>query len=80
MLDVIARSFAGKVKKNYYIGDMPDDMVAARNANAEFVGVGVVSPSPDRQRLKRMLIQAGADYVVEEIMELKDVLSSEKRP
>ncbi len=80
MLDVIAQSFAGRVKKNYYIGDMPDDMAAARRAKAKFVAVGVMSPSPDMQRLKSMLIQAGADYVIENIKELEEVLSSEECP
>jgi phosphoglycolate phosphatase-like HAD superfamily hydrolase len=80
MLNAIAQSLTGKVKKNYYIGDMPDDMAAARNAKTAFIGVGVISPSPDRQQLKHMLLQAGADYVIETIQDLEKILSSAARP
>jgi HAD superfamily hydrolase (TIGR01548 family) len=78
MLDVIAQTFADKVKRIFYIGDMPDDMVAAQNAKAEFTGIGIISPSPDKQRLKNLLTQAGADFVIDELKELEEILLSDE--
>ena len=75
MLDVIARAFAGKVKKNYYIGDMPDDMVAAQRAVSGFTGIGVAMAATGRHRVKNMLMQAGADHVIDDVTQLENVLS-----
>ena len=74
MLDVIAQAFAGKVKQIFYIGDMPDDMVAAKRAESAVTGIGFISPATDNQRLKNRLFEAGAEYVIEDIKELKSIL------
>jgi HAD superfamily hydrolase (TIGR01548 family) len=76
MLDDIVQAFAGKVKQNFYIGDMPDDMVAARRATAEFTGIGFLPPASDKQRLKSRLLEAGADHVIENITELQTIMRS----
>ena len=77
MLDVIARQFAGRVNRNYYIGDMPDDMIAAKRAAAPFTGIGKLSPSPDMRRRRRMLAAAGAAHVIEDLAELAHLLTCE---
>ena len=65
MLDAIAdkadpeRAFA-----HYYVGDMPDDMIAARRSRHGFKGVGILVSAPDKTRLKTDLQKAGASRIV----------------
>lgn len=75
MLNVIAQQFAGKVHENYYIGDMPDDMIAAKRASVPFVGIGKLSSSPDAERARLMLMKAGAQHVIEDLAELPHLLA-----
>jgi HAD superfamily hydrolase (TIGR01548 family) len=75
MLNVIARQFAGKVNRHYYIGDMPDDMLAAKQASATFIGIGKLTPASNAQRGRLRLMEAGADYVIEDLAELKLILA-----
>jgi HAD superfamily hydrolase (TIGR01548 family) len=74
MLDFIDQAFAGQVRQNFYIGDMPDDMLAAQRAKAAFTGIGMISPAAGHQRLKSRLREAGAAYVLEDISELNKIL------
>ena len=74
MLDAIAEGMALEASSFYYVGDMPDDMLAARRAREEFKAVGFLLSSPDKAALKKELIQSGADYIVEDIEDLKRIL------
>ena len=74
MLDAIAERVAEKVTENYYIGDMPDDMLAARNSRAGFKGIGMLLSAPDKDILKKSLSRAGADYIVEDFKALIELL------
>ena len=58
----------------YYIGDMPDDMVAASCASFGFIGVGAIFSTPDKHRLKAELERNGADYIIEKANELSDII------
>ena len=49
----------------YYIGDMPDDMLAASRSKAGYIGI--TQSAPDKEKLRRALIEAGADHVIEGI-------------
>jgi phosphoglycolate phosphatase-like HAD superfamily hydrolase len=76
MLDAIA----GKVNEDctglYYVGDMPDDMIAASRSVSGFRGVGLLLSAPDRDGLKKDLTSAGADYVIENFEELRRIIAA----
>ncbi len=79
MLDAIAADLQRPVVEYYYVGDMPDDMVAAKRATAGFKGVGMLLSAPDRARLKTDLLKAGADTVVEDFAQLKSLIEPTKK-
>ncbi|MGA9179033.1 MAG: hypothetical protein WBZ05_17455, partial [Desulfobacterales bacterium] len=58
----------------YYIGDMPDDMMAASKSKAGFIGIGVLVSSSEKDRLKKDLENAGADYIIEDFDELMKIV------
>jgi len=74
MLDAIEASQKGPVSKSFFIGDMPDDMVAASRSKAGFIGIGILKSSSDKDRLKKNLIEAGADHVIEDFEALKKIV------
>ena len=74
MLDAITGSIHQDISKRFYIGDMPDDMLAAANAAVDFTGIGIVTSSPDKQRLRGDLLKAGADYIVDDFNELLRII------
>ncbi len=75
MLDAIAALLQVKPVVSYYVGDMPDDMIAAARSRSGFVGVGLVASSPDKQSLRSGLLRAGADYIIEDIAKLEEIVS-----
>jgi phosphoglycolate phosphatase-like HAD superfamily hydrolase len=74
MLDAIAETRKHEASGFYYIGDMPDDMVAASRSKAGFIGIGLLFSAPDKAILKGDLLRAGADYVIEGLEELKGII------
>jgi phosphoglycolate phosphatase-like HAD superfamily hydrolase len=74
MLDAIETAHKNKVSKFYFIGDMPDDMVAASKSRAGFIGIGILKSSSDKDRLKKDLIAAGADHVIEDFEALRKIV------
>ncbi len=78
MLDAIAGELRGRFAKAFYIGDMPDDMVAARSATTDFTAVGLWHSAPDKDSLRNELKLAGAEYLVENIMEFIEILGSDE--
>lgn len=77
MLDAIAASIADEVDGHYYIGDMPDDMQAAKNSRTGFKGIGMLLSAPEKEVLRKNLASAGADYIVEDFNDLKKLLVQE---
>jgi HAD superfamily phosphatase len=75
MLDAIAEIQKHNVSGFYYIGDMPDDMAAASRSRAGFVGIGILISSSDKDKLKQDLLQAGADYIIEDFEALENIIS-----
>jgi HAD superfamily phosphatase len=55
-----------------YVGDVVDDMVAARAAgkNLSMLAIGFVAGHPDKKAAKESLLRAGADLVIEDPKEL----------
>ncbi len=78
MLDAIEEIHGDNVSEFYYIGDMPDDMVAASKSRAGFVAIGILVSSSEKDSLKEDLISAGADYIVEDFEQLKRILKFKK--
>lgn len=78
MLDAISDRIKDEVCGFYYIGDMPDDMVAASRSTAGFKGVGFLSPSSDKDILRGNLLRAGADYIIEGFEDVDKIIKSEK--
>jgi HAD superfamily hydrolase (TIGR01548 family) len=74
LLDAIAETIKHEASGFYYIGDMPDDMITASRTSAGFIGVGLLLSAPDKVILKRDLLQAGADYIIEDFEELMAIL------
>ncbi|UCD80831.1 MAG: HAD hydrolase-like protein [Desulfobacterales bacterium] len=74
MLDAIARAHREPFDCCYYIGDMPDDMLAAARSASKYKGIGLLLAAPDKSSLKKQMIRAGADYVVDDFDALKQIL------
>ena len=74
MLDAIAERYRNAVNGYFYIGDMPDDMLAAARSRFKFKGIGILISAPDKSSLKKNLQRAGADYIVEDFESLKNII------
>jgi phosphoglycolate phosphatase-like HAD superfamily hydrolase len=73
MLDAIAESLKHDFNGYYYIGDMPDDILAAANSRFEFQSIGTVVSAPDKAALKKKLRRAGANFLIEDFGSLKEI-------
>jgi phosphoglycolate phosphatase-like HAD superfamily hydrolase len=78
MLDAIAENVNEACTGFYYVGDMPDDMIAASRSVSGFKGVGLLLAAPDRDGLKEDLLSAGADCVIDDFEELRQVIDAGK--
>jgi phosphoglycolate phosphatase-like HAD superfamily hydrolase len=74
MLDAIADGFKDKFSGYYYIGDMPDDILAAANSRFGFKSIGVTVSAPDKLALEKELKRAGAEYLVENFDALTEII------
>jgi phosphoglycolate phosphatase-like HAD superfamily hydrolase len=75
MLDAIAAENTPHVLNAFYVGDMPDDMLAARNSTTGFKGIGLLYAAPDKMYLRKEFMRCGADYIIEDHREIKEVLA-----
>jgi len=73
MLDAIADRLKENFDGYYYVGDMPDDMLAAANSRWGFKSVGIVVSAPDRSALKMRLKRAGANYLIDNFDDLTKI-------
>jgi phosphoglycolate phosphatase-like HAD superfamily hydrolase len=74
MLDAIAEGYRNAVNGFFYIGDMPDDMLAAARSRFKFKSIGILISAPDKSSLKKNLQRAGADYIVDDFESLKKIV------
>jgi phosphoglycolate phosphatase-like HAD superfamily hydrolase len=74
MLDAIVKNCREPFDRFYYVGDMPDDMLAAARSGANCKGIGILLSAPDRESLKKNLMEAGADYIVDGFEALKEII------
>jgi len=75
MLDAIAQIHAHEALQRYYIGDMPDDMLAANRSEYGYTGVGIVISAPDKTKLQQALRASGAEHVIQDIADLHGILA-----
>jgi phosphoglycolate phosphatase-like HAD superfamily hydrolase len=76
MLDAIAEKHRDLFTESYYIGDMPDDMIAAKKSAAGYKAVGMILAAPDKDNLTKELKRAGADTIVEDFEQLKQLIGA----
>ncbi len=74
MLDAIIRKCSEPSGGIYYIGDMPDDMIAAARCASNCMGIGVIITAPHSLRLKKDLTEAGAGYVIDSFQLLPEII------
>jgi len=74
MLDAIAKNCREPFDRSYYVGDMPDDMLAAARSGPNCKGIGILLSAPDKESLKKNLMGAGADYIVDGFEALKEII------
>jgi hypothetical protein len=74
MLNAMAKIFREPFDRFYYIGDMPDDMLAAGAAVPNYIAIGILLTAPDKESLKRNLTAAGADYILGSFEELREII------
>ena len=74
MLDAIAAKIGAGVSERYYVGDMPDDMLAASKSRAGFEGIGLLLAADDKDSLRDGLRRVGARHVVADFEALKEVI------
>jgi phosphoglycolate phosphatase-like HAD superfamily hydrolase len=74
MLDRIPCLIGKGFSECYYLGDMPDDMQAARSSKTGYRGVGVVLSSADRENLRKALLQAGAEQIIDDYTALPGII------
>ncbi|MCX5818911.1 MAG: HAD hydrolase-like protein [Deltaproteobacteria bacterium] len=66
MLDRIPHLIGRPFEGCYYLGDMPDDMQAARASKTGYKAVGVTVSSAEPEVLRRDLLQAGAAHIIDD--------------
>ena len=76
MLDAIAETHAHETSRRYYIGDMPDDMLAANRSEFGYTGIGIVASAPDKATLEQVLADSGAEHVIQDIIDLYEILNA----
>jgi len=78
MLDTITDKIGRLPAKRYYVGDMPDDMIAASRAREEFIGIGFTISASDKTGLEEKLRAAGAAQVFDTTTSLLAFFSSKR--
>ena len=74
MLDRISCLIGKAFHGCYYLGDMPDDMQAARSSKTGYLGVGVVLSSADPENLRKELLHAGAEQIIDDYAVLPGII------
>ena len=76
MLDTITEKIGRLPAKRYYVGDMPDDMIAALRAREEFTGIGFTASALNKTGLREKLCASGAAQVFDTADSLMTFFSS----
>ncbi|MEW6332693.1 MAG: HAD family hydrolase [Thermodesulfobacteriota bacterium] len=76
MLDLIPPRCGSRFAACYYLGDTPDDMLAARASQTGYIGLGVTCSSSDRPVLQKALLEAGAEHIIDDYSHLSKVIEA----
>lgn len=80
MLNAIQADLERPVERRFYIGDMPDDMRAAKSATPPYTAIGFLSSDAAVDDLRRKLLDAGADRLVTSADELEAIVCGAVEP
>lgn len=74
MLDAVIQRCGQPLGRIYYVGDMPDDMIAAAGCGSRCAGIGVLVSAPDRAGLAKELEKAGADFIIDSFASILEII------
>jgi HAD superfamily hydrolase (TIGR01548 family) len=74
LLDLIPIRIGKVFDGCFYLGDMPDDMQAARSSKAGYHGIGITLSSADPENLRKELLQSGAERIIDDYNELPGII------
>lgn len=74
MLNTISAAIGQNGAKRYFVGDMPDDMRAAKAAQDNFRALGVAYAGGNTVEITKLLLDNGADVVLESPHALEEFL------
>lgn len=74
MLDTINAKLATDALQRYFVGDMPDDMQAAKRSAANFTAIGVTYASKDAVAAEKILRENQADIICKSVKDLERLL------
>ena len=74
MLDAISAQIAKDADAHYFVGDMPDDMLAAKRSPYGFTAIGVTYAATDAVTAEKILRDSNADIICKSIKELETLL------
>ena len=69
-LEVIKESIPSN--KIFYLGDTPDDIICAKNANV--IAIGILPPQDKTENLVNLMKQKGADFVIKNVNEIQKIM------
>lgn len=75
MLDQIAGQIGRETSGRFYLGDMPDDMVAACSSKSGYRGIGVLISSSEPEKLRQSLLTAGATLIITDYGSLPEIVA-----
>ena len=65
MLDLLSDRLGNSFDQRFYVGDMPDDMQAAKASKMKYRAIGALFLSSASQNSRDILIKAGADHLID---------------
>jgi len=74
MLDLLSERLGNSFDQRFYIGDMPDDMQAAKASKMKYRAIGALFLSSASQNSRDILIKAGADDLIDSPASLTEIV------
>ncbi len=74
MLDLLSDRLGNSFDQRFYVGDMPDDMQAARASQKKYRAIGALFVVSAAQNSRDILIRAGAEHVIDSPAVLAEII------
>jgi len=74
LLDLLDERLGNSFDQRFYVGDMPDDMQAARASQKRYHAIGALFLASTAQNSRDILIKAGADHVIDSPAVLAEII------